>query len=444
MINGKRLKALIAVSLVLVTCAIGLSWSSSDSNTQAVSQHSAIHVASVPAVSSDKTHYDNQVSQVSWTMPQDHCASCGAMGPCNCGNGGGYYQPMSSEMPARHMFGVDQFSGNGPRKTWQDAEMVPFESFAYGGYVGPHRTPHVPEYRVRINDVIEFTYLLTREPSSRPYELYVGDTIQITSGSEESLNQRDILVGRDGSIMLPLVGRIFAEGKTLEQLSTELNTRYEAEKLIRDPRITVSLVKGDTPLNDLRDAVDARAGQGGQSRSPKVSPDGTVQLPGIGAVPAVGLTLDELAAEVNARYAMRFEGISVTPILSQVAPRRAFVLGEVNQEGKITLDGPTTVMQAIAQAGGWQVGGNVRQVIIFRRDENWRLVATKLDLSGALYGRDPFPSDEIWIQDSDIILIPKQPILRMSEAVDLYLRRTVYSIFPQQQLVFNFDSFQTF
>jgi polysaccharide export outer membrane protein len=99
-------------------------------------------------------------------------------------------------------------------------------------------------------------------------------------------------------------------------------------------------------------------------------------------------------------------------------------------------------MQAVALAGGFDaIAGNLRQVIVFRRDQNWRLTATKLDLAGALFGKRPHPADEIWLRDSDIVLIPKKPVQRFSEAVNLYLGRTIYSIFPQQGIALNFDDF---
>jgi polysaccharide export outer membrane protein len=147
---------------------------------------------------------------------------------------------------------------------------------------------------------------------------------------------------------------------------------------------------------------------------------------------------------VNTRYAASIRGLNVTPVLRNRAPRSVFVLGEVVRPGRIQIDGPTTVMQAIAMAEGWKRGSNLRQIVVFRRDQDWRLMATRIDLQGAMLGKSPYPSDEIWLRDSDIVLVPKTPILRASEAVDLYMTRTLYSIFPQQGVVFNFDNFQTF
>ena len=76
-------------------------------------------------------------------------------------------------------------------------------------------------------------------------------------------------------------------------------------------------------------------------------------------------------------------------------------------------------MQAIALAGGWDVGGNLRQIVVFRRTKDWRLIATKLDLRGALLGKRPSPADEIFLRDSDIVLVPKDPVRRVDDAIRL-------------------------
>lgn len=351
-------------------------------------------------------------------------------------------QSPQALQPHRSLKGVDQFSAHRPNheSTWHNASDVPWEAYSYGGYIGPYRTPHVDEYRLRVNDELEFVYLRTRQQSNEPYQLFVGDVIRVSSAIDASLNQTALTIRPDGEISLPLVGQIRAAGKSIVQLQEDLNRKYS--KYVKNPGMVVQVTQGETPLQDLINSVDARQGQGGQGRAATVSPDGTVQLPGIGSIPAIGLTLKEMAREVNTRYRMHERGINVTPILTRRASRFVYVVGEVGRPGRFELTGPTTAMQAIALAEGFEQGGNIRQVIVFRRDHNWRLVATKLDLAGALYGKRPHPSDEIWLQDSDIVLIPKKPIQRLSEAVNLYLTQTVYGIYPRAFL-FNFDNFTT-
>ena len=357
-----------------------------------------------------------------------------------CGNGGGGFGGDFGQ-GGKSLFGTNQSSPRGLKREtgWANAGSVPWEAFGFGEYIGPHRAPHVGEYRLRVDDELEFVYLLTRERSMEPYQLYVGDVIQISSAIDSSLSQEDITILSDGTISLSLIGRVRVAGKTVGDLQRELNDRYT--KYVKNPAIVVQVTESDTPLRDLIQSVDATAGQGGQVRQATVSPDGTIQLPLIGSVPAIGLTLDEIGREVNARYRLSIRGVEVTPVLLERAPRFIYVVGEVDQPGRFDLIGPTTAIQAIALAGGFQEGGNLRQVIVFRRDENWRLTATKLDLRGALLGKKPHPSDEIWLRDSDIVLIPQQPIQRLSEAVNLYLTSTLYAIFPQQGVAFDFDDF---
>lgn len=366
-----------------------------------------------------------------------------ASGYSNYQPGFGYGQRSMDALPSKGMSAVDgSFNGGiAAEPRWANSKQQGWEQYAYGEYIGPFRTPHVPDYRIRIGDRLEFVYLFTRQSSSEPYRLYIGDTISVSSATDSTLNQPSVQILSDGTVSLPLIGTIRLAGKTIDNLQRELNDRFT--EFIKNPEIVVQVVSGDTPLKNLQDAVDARAGQGGQSRFATVSPDGTIQLPMVGSVPAIGLTLEEIGREVNARYRLYVGGVFVTPILDQRASRFIYVVGQVGQSGRFELTGPTTAMQAIALAQGFTPGGNMRQVIVFRRDANWQLIATKLDLNGALNGRRPYPSDEIWLRDSDIILVPKKPIQRLSEAVNQYLTQTIYGVFPQQGVQFNFDSFES-
>jgi len=319
---------------------------------------------------------------------------------------------------------------------WEAMGPIRWQAYAQGEYVGPARTAHVDQYRIRPDDRLEFVYRLTRDKSGRPYELNVGDVIRVESFTDERLNRNQLIIQPDGTITLRLLGQVPAWGRTVAQLRQDLETRYS--KYYHDPAITVTPLRVNAKLEDLRATVDARAGRGGQQIRVRVTPEGTVQLPALGSVLVQGLTLDEVKREVDARYAASIEGIQVTPVLSDRAPRFVYVLGEVRNPGRFTLDGPTTTMQAIALAGGWNVGGNLRQVVVFRRGDDWRLLATLLDLQGALYGRRPCPADEIWLSDSDIVLVPKTPILMADEFIDLVFTRGIYGAVPFQGISINF------
>jgi polysaccharide export outer membrane protein len=243
-----------------------------------------------------------------------------------------------------------------------------------------------------------------------------------------------VTILEDGTINLALVGAFRAARMTLPQLEQELNRLYV--EFVPDARITITPIQVNTRLDDILNTVDRRAGTGGTLRQAVISADGTIQLPALSSVPAQGLTKTELQNEVNARYAEVVQGLEVTVAITAFAPTSVYVLGEVATPGRYPLQGPTTVMQSIALAGGWNRGGNLREIVVFRRTEDWRLVATRLDLRGALLGKRPTPADELWVRDSDIVLVPKNPLQRVDDAISLIFTQGVYGVLPNERFGF--------
>ncbi|MGY8771527.1 MAG: polysaccharide biosynthesis/export family protein, partial [Pirellulales bacterium] len=225
---------------------------------------------------------------------------------------------------------------------WNARRPIPWQIFAQGEYVGPHRSQHVLEYRLRVDDEIDFVYRLTRAESHSPYQLKVGDQVRVESLTDATLN-RELVVQPDGSITVLLLGQVQAARKTVSEVTKELEERYL--EYYKVPAITVTPLLVNTKLEDLRASVDSRAGFGGQGRRGRVTPEGTIQLPAIGSVPAQGLTLDELKREIDERYNVEVEGIEVSPILVQRAPRYVYVIGEVPNPGHFELVVPEKLLR---------------------------------------------------------------------------------------------------
>jgi polysaccharide export outer membrane protein len=269
--------------------------------------------------------------------------------------------------------------------------------------------------------------------------LEVGDQIHIEAADEPEID-RDLIVQPDGTIMLPLIGPVRAKRRTLVSVQNDLEQRYR--RYLKEPRITVTPLKVNTRLEDLRDAVDARQGQGGQQLLLTVTPAGTISVPAIGTVTVQGMTLEELKREVDARYAATIPGIEVTVVLAERAPRFVYVLGEVATPGRFELVGPTSLMQALALAGSWNVGANLRQVVVIRRADDWRMMATMVDIRGALYARRPCPADDIWLNDSDVVVVPKTPIQIFDEFIGQWLTQGLYSAVPAE-VIWDLSSIST-
>jgi polysaccharide export outer membrane protein len=134
------------------------------------------------------------------------------------------------------IWGVDSTAGCGQGElTWKARGQVDWQAFAQGEYVGHARSAHVPEYRIRVDDRISFVFRLTREMTSTPYELQVGDQIRVesltgdaggpTEGTQDDV-RRELIVQPDGTITLPLLGQVRAANMTIDGLRAHLEERY--------------------------------------------------------------------------------------------------------------------------------------------------------------------------------------------------------------------------
>ena len=79
-------------------------------------------------------------------------------------------------------------------------------------------------------------------PSVRPdYVLGANDQILIRAPGVDEINERPFRVDAEGFINLPLVGKVKAEGLTVQALETDLVNRLK--QFIREPQVLISLVQ---------------------------------------------------------------------------------------------------------------------------------------------------------------------------------------------------------
>ncbi len=320
---------------------------------------------------------------------------------------------------------------NGPQ-CWQCPYDHPFQSYGPGEYAGPARTQQLPEYRLRAGDTIQFLYLVTALKSDGAYRLAVGDELIIESEADKELNrgtlERGLIIQPDGTITLRLIGEVQAAGRTVEQLRDYLEQAYE--EFYPKPLVDVTPINTGSAARQVRDAISGAGGFTSQQVSQTITPSGEIRLARLGNIQAQGLTLSELKQEINLRYDAQVGGLEVEPSLTSQAPHNVFVLGEVIQPGRFDMNSPTTVLGAIAMAGGHRTGANLREVVVFRRGENFELLSTTLDLRGAILGREAKPCDEIWIRDGDVVVLPSAPIRLFNNFVRQVFTEGVYGVIP--------------
>lgn len=90
----------------------------------------------------------------------------------------------------------------------------------------------------------------------------------------------------------------------------------------------------------------------GELAGTTVQDDGMVHLPVLGAIEAEALTLEELRLRLVTEAAKYIVDPQVTVEMLTYASQRFFVLGRVRQPGVFASDGTTTLLDALALAGG--------------------------------------------------------------------------------------------
>ena len=130
-------------------------------------------------------------------------------------------------------------------------------------------------------------------------------------------------------------------------------------------------------------------------REPEVSarvivrPDGMITLPLIGDVMAGGKTPEELSKVVGERLSEFLHRPEVMISVVQVRSKRYYISGQVNRTGPFPLVVPTTVLQALSSAGGFQLWAKTKKIVIIRGNErlkfNYNDVVKGKNLSQNVY-----------------------------------------------------------
>ena len=102
------------------------------------------------------------------------------------------------------------------------------------------------------------------------------------------------------------------------------------------------------------------------SRSIPVRSDGRISLPLIGEVQASGTTPQKLEQDIAARLKNYIAEPEVTVIVQQVNSQKFNVLGQVNKPGSYPLANASTVLDAIAVAGGFRDFAKQKSIYVLR------------------------------------------------------------------------------
>jgi len=299
------------------------------------------------------------------------------------------------------------------------------------------------DYRLREGDQLEIIYHVQhrRNPS---YKIKIQDRIVIRFPFNPELSQIE-QVQSDGTLHLDLLKEpLEVFDLTIAEVQDKLYKEYS--RYIKDPVLTVSFSESNVKIAELKKAISTAPR--GQSRLVPITPEGTISLPFIVDIRAAGLTIGELHNKLNQSYRdAELDELEVTVNVQSVAPTRIYVLGEVripgvllNRTGALTAAHEFTLVQALAQAGGYIPGrAELSMVMLVRRRHLARPEAAIVNVFQLLENRkkalgQPVVADDskhrydIWLEDGDVVYVPTSKIARRADYIEYVWTRGIRAV----------------
>ena len=135
-----------------------------------------------------------------------------------------------------------------------------------------------------------------------------------------------------------------------------------------------------------------------------VRSDGKISLPLVGEMQATGRTPRQLEQEITEKLKNFITTPEVTVIVQKVNSRKFNVLGEVSKPGEYPLTASTTIVDAIALAGGFRDFAKKTGVYVLRKSPDGTESHLKFNYKDFIKGKNS--SQNFKIEPNDTIIVP--------------------------------------
>jgi polysaccharide biosynthesis/export protein len=134
-----------------------------------------------------------------------------------------------------------------------------------------------------------------------------------------------------------------------------------------------------------------------------VRPDGNISLPLINEVKVSGLTPLQIQDLISQKLKSFVNDPKVTVTVAEIHSKRAFITGEVTRPGEYSLNTQITVLQLIAQAGGFTAFAKTERVVVLRM-ANGTEQRLKFRYKEVVHGKNV--EQNITLQPGDTVVVP--------------------------------------
>jgi polysaccharide export outer membrane protein len=150
------------------------------------------------------------------------------------------------------------------------------------------------------------------------------------------------------------------------------------------------------------------------SSEKRVNEEGLVVMPLIGGVKVGGLTPQEAEQAIANKLGEKYlQNPQVNIFVAEYASQKVTVIGQVKKPGVFPVAGKTTLMQAIALAGGLDEVAKKDEIVVFRKQPSGGVTAYVVNMAAIEEGNLKDPA----IVGDDRIVVPRSGMAVLSRAV---------------------------
>lgn len=278
------------------------------------------------------------------------------------------------------------------------------------------------EYELGPGDVIEIIYHFTPKPDTGEYYLSVGDVIRVEFDYHGNYD-RTLTIRPDGYVTMPRKGDVYVLGLTPGQLQKKLVELFRND--FKDPVITITMEKYNTAIEHLKKAITTAPR--GQSKLTTIRPDGYVSFPMLQDFMARGKTIPLLKEQIAKEYNKIIDNLTISLVLWEMKANLIYIMGEVAKPDCYLMEGPSTVTQMLARAGGLMDTAEKSTILVISRDAQRRPCGRLVNLDKILSAGDI--SQDLLMRQYDIVYVPKTAIARRNLFVEQYINKMIPSFF---------------
>jgi polysaccharide export outer membrane protein len=255
-----------------------------------------------------------------------------------------------------------------------------------------------------------------QEKISTEYKIGPKDLLEISVFGVQDLN-KTVRVSEDGMITLPLIGEVSVEGLTKTEIEKKLSQLLE-EKYVQNPQLMVFIREYQSKKVSIIGAVRTPGPYellGRQTLLQIISQAGGItneagdeiiilrELPD-GTGTSLHIVIEDLILKGDAKLNVPLEPNDVIsiPINRMV---KIYVFGQVRNPGALEVRKShiPTLLQVIAQAGGFSERASRSGVLIKRIDANGKETKQKVNVKDVIKGK----KKDVQLLENDIVFVPE-------------------------------------